>query len=411
MAEIKPFRGYLPPPDLAKKVSSPPYDVLSSDEARSITKKNSDSFLRVIKPETDYEPGNEPEREALHHHAAENLAGFIRSGSLIQDEEPCFYIYRISMGDHIQTGIIAAVSVQEYNQGLIKKHEHTHPDKEDDRTLHIENTNANTGPVFLTFRNKGGFQNQISNIINQKKDITFQTDDQTIHTLWKIKSTEILESLKRYFESIPALYIADGHHRVASAARVQKIRESNNSRHQGNEPYNYFLSVIFPHDDVQILGYNRVIKDLGGLTKDQFLRLTQNSFTLIPLSERQIPGNQYTFSMYLNNKWYKLDAKDEIITDDSVLGLDASILQDHLLNPILKINDPRTNKRIDFVGGVRGLEELEHRCSQDAKVAFALYPVTINELLDVADEGKVMPPKSTWFEPKLRSGLIVRLLD
>ena len=411
MAEIKPFRGYLPPPELAKKVSSPPYDVLSSNEARSITKKNSDSFLRVIKPETDYEPGNELEREALHHHAAENLGGLIRSGSLMQDDEPCFYIYRISMGDHIQTGIIAAVSIQEYNQGLIKKHELTRSDKEDDRTLHIEITNANTGPVFLTFRNKGGFQNQISNIINQKKDITFQADDRTIHTLWKIKSPEILESLKRYFESIPALYIADGHHRVASAARVQKIRESNNSRHQGNEPYNYFLSVIFPHDEVQILDYNRVIKDLAGLTEEQFLRLIQNSFTLIPLSERQIPGNQYTFSMYLNNKWYKLDAKDEIITDDSVLGLDASILQDHLLNPILKINDPRTNKRIDFVGGVRGLEELEHRCSQDAKVAFALYPVTINELLDVADEGKVMPPKSTWFEPKLRSGLIVRLLD
>ena len=411
MAEIKPFRGYLPPPELAKKVSSPPYDVLSSNEARSITKKNSDSFLRVIKPETDYEPGNELEMEALHHHAAENLGGLIRSGSLMQDDEPCFYIYRISMGDHIQTGIIAAVSIQEYNQGLIKKHELTRSDKEDDRTLHIEITNANTGPVFLTFRNKGGFQNQISNIINQKKDITFQTDDQTIHTLWKIKSTEILESLKRYFESIPALYIADGHHRAASAARVQKIRESNNSRHQGNEPYNYFLSVIFPHDEVQILGYNRVIKDLAGLTEEQFLRLIQNSFNLIPLSKRQTPGNQFTFSMYLNNKWYTLDAKDEIITDDSVLGLDASILQDHLLNPILKINDPRTNKRIDFVGGVRGLEELEHRCSQDAKVAFALYPVTINELLDVADEGKVMPPKSTWFEPKLRSGLIVRLLD
>ena len=411
MAEIKPFQGYLPSPELAKKISSPPYDVLSSDEARFIVRGNNDSFLRIIKPETDYEPRNEPEKEALHHHAAENLAEFIRSGRVIQDDEPYFYIYRISMDSHIQTGIIAAVSVQEYNQGLIKNHEHTRSEKETDRTLHVEITNANTGPVFLTFKNTGGFQNQISNIINQKKDITFQADDRTVHTLWKIKSSKILESLKRYFESIPALYIADGHHRAASAARVQKILDNNNSRHQGNEPYNYFLSVIFPHDEVKILGYNRVIKDLAGLNKDQFLRLIQNSFTLIPLSERQIPGNQYTFSMYLNNKWYKLTAKDEIITDDTVLGLDASILQDHLLNPILKINDPRTNKRIDFVGGVRGLEELEHRCSLDAKVAFALYPVTIDELLDVADEGKVMPPKSTWFEPKLRSGLIVRLLD
>jgi len=411
MAIIQPFRGYLPPPDIAKKVSSPPYDVLSSDEAREMVQNNSDSFLRIIKPEVDYSLGNEPEGEALHHHAAENLDAFIKSGKLHQDENPCFYIYQISMAQHTQTGIIAAVSVQEYNQGLIKKHEFTHPDKENDRTRHIEITNANTGPVLLTFRNDGEFQNQIADISNQETDIIFQADDGTTHSLWKITSPSILESLSRYFESIPALYIADGHHRAASASRVQKIRQNNNPQHHGDESYNYFLSVIFPHDEMQIQGYNRLVKDLIGLSEDQFLELIKTSFTLTQLPNPQKPDNRHTFSMYLNGNWYQLKAKDKIISDDSIAGLDASILQNYLLDPVLEIDDPRTNKRIDFVGGIRGMEELERRCSLNAKVAFALHPVSIDELLTVADAGKVMPPKSTWFEPKLRSGLVVRLLD
>jgi len=411
MAKIQSFRGYLPPPDLAKKVSSPPYDVLSSDEAREMVQNNPDSFLRIIKPEVDYSPGHIPENKALHQHAAENLNTFIRSGKFNQDEDPSFYIYQISMDQHTQTGIVAAVSVQEYNQGLIKKHEFTRPEKENDRTQHIEITNANTGPILLTFRNDGEFQNHIAGIKNQEAEIIFQADDGTIHSLWKLTSPSILELLSRYFESIPTLYIADGHHRVASASRVQKIRRDNNPQHHGDEPYNYFLSVIFPHDEMQILGYNRLVKDLVGLSENQFLDLIKTSFTVTQLPILQKPDNKHTFSMVLNGSWYQLTAKDKIISDDPVAGLDASILQDHLLAPVLEIDDPRTNKRINFVGGIRGMEELERRCSIDAKVAFALYPVSIDELLTVADAGKVMPPKSTWFEPKLRSGLVVRLLD
>jgi len=411
MAEIKSFRGYLPPVEMAKKVSSPPYDVLSSIEAREMAQNNSDSFLRIIKPEIDYSLGDAPSGETLHHHAAENLDAFIKSGKLRQDENPCFYIYQISMVQHIQTGIIAEVSVEEYNQDLIKKHELTRPDKENDRTRHIEITNANTGPVLLTFRNDGEFQKHIADILNHETDITFQADDGTVHSLWKITLSGILDSLRSYFESIPALYIADGHHRAASASQVQKIRQDNNPHHRGDESYNYFLSVIFPHDEMQILGYNRLVKDLVGLSEDQFLELIKTRFMLAQLPNLQKPAGRHAFSMYLNGNWYQLIAKDKIISNDSVTGLDASILQDHLLAPILKIDDPRTNKRIKFVGGARGLEELERRCSLDAKVAFALHPVPIDELLAVADADKVMPPKSTWFEPKLRSGLVVRVLD
>jgi len=411
MANIIPFQGYLPPPEIANKVSSPPYDTLSSDEAREMVKNNSDSFLRIIKPEIDYSPDIEPDSETLHHHAAENLQAFIRSGKLQRDKNPSFYIYQISMDQHTQTGIIAAVSVQEYNEGLIKRHEFTRPEKENNRTRHFEITNANTGPVLLTFRNNGEFQDHIPDITNLGPDIAFQADDGTNHSLWKITSSTTRESLNRYFATIPALYIADGHHRAASASRVQKIRQDNNPQHQGNESYNYFLSVIFPHDEMQIQGYNRLVKDLAGLSDDRFLELIKTNFIIKDLPNLQIPHKKHTFSMYLNGNWYRLNAKNKIISDDPVAGLDASILQDHLLNPILEIDNPRTNNRIDFVGGIRGLEELERRCSLDAKIAFALHPVSIDELLIVADADKVMPPKSTWFEPKLRSGLVVRLLD
>ena len=411
MANIIPFQGYLPPPEIANKVSSPPYDTLSSDEARKMVQNNSDSFLRIIKPEIDYSPDIEPDSETLHHHAAENLQAFIRSGKLQKDKNSSFYIYQISMDQHTQTGIIAAVSIQEYNVGLIKKHEFTRPEKENNRTRHFEITNANTGPVLLTFRNNGEFQDHIPDITNLGPDIAFQADDGTNHSLWKITSSTTRESLNRYFATIPALYIADGHHRAASASRVQKIRQDNNPQHQGNESYNYFLSVIFPHDEMQIQGYNRLVKDLAGLSDDRFLELIKTNFIIKDLPNLQIPHKKHTFSMYLNGNWYRLNAKNKIVSDDPVAGLDASILQNHLLNPILEIDNPRTNNRIDFVGGIRGLEELERRCCLDAKVAFALHPVSIDELLIVADADKVMPPKSTWFEPKLRSGLVVRLLD
>ena len=411
MALIKPFRGYRPPENLADKITSPPYDVMTSDEAREMVQNNNDSFLRIIKPEIDYNSGEEPLGDDLHNHAKNNLLDYIEKGNLVQDANFCFYLYQITMENHTQTGIMAAVSIEEYNQGLIKKHEFTRPEKEDDRTRHIDITNANTGPVFLTYRNDGKLKNVILEILNSHPDISFTADDATFHALWKVENKIQIEQLIDYFQAIPALYIADGHHRAASAARVQKLREDANPNHTGDEPYNYFLSVIFPHDEMQILDYNRVVKDLNGLTEEQFFESVNANFeiNLIPNPSLPIPENNY--SMHINGKWYQLEAKAHVKSDDPVEGLEASILQKYLLTPILDIDDPRTNKRIDFVGGIRGMVELERRCEIDCQVAFALPPVSIEQLLSVADSEQVMPPKSTWFEPKLRSGMVVRLLD
>ena len=411
MAKIKPFKGYRPLPDMAGTITSPPYDVMTSDEARDMVRDNPCSFLRVIKPEIDFTHDNNPKDYPLHEHASKNLQKFISDGKLIQDKKPCFYIYQIKMGNHMQTGIMGAVSIEEYNQGLIKKHEFTRPNKENDRTRHIEITNANTGPVFLTYRNYGQFQNNILEIKKQSPDVSFTADDETSHVLWKVDSVDQLNLLMKYFQSISVLYIADGHHRAAAAARVQKIRQDTNHDHTGDEPYNFFLSVIFPHDEMQILDYNRIVKDLNELTVDQLLESIKSNFFLITKPSTITPDSPHAYSMFLNKNWYRLEAKDHIKSNDPVEGLDASILQNHLLNPILGIDDPRTNKRIDFVGGIRGLKELERRCKLDAAIAFALNPVSIEELLAVADADKVMPPKSTWFEPKLRSGMVVRLLD
>ncbi|HIN19811.1 MAG TPA: DUF1015 domain-containing protein [Candidatus Marinimicrobia bacterium] len=411
MALIKPFRGYRPPADLAYKITSPPYDVMTSDEARDMVQNNNDSFLRVIKPEIDFSPENEPKRDDLHNHAKHNLLDYIEKGNLIQDANSCFYLYQITMGNHTQTGIMAAVSIAEYNEGLIKKHEFTQPEKEDDRTRHIEITNANTGPVFLTYRNDGKLKNVTLEILNSHPDISFTADDGTFHTLWKVENKIRVERLINYFQAMPALYIADGHHRAASAARVQKFREDANSHHTGDESYNYFLSVIFPHDEMQILDYNRVVKDLNGLTEEQFHESIKENFDVVPIPHSPLPIPENNYSMHINGKWYQLEALAHVKSDDPVEGLEASILQKYLLTPILDIDDPRTNKRINFVGGIRGMEELERRCQTDCTVAFALPPVSIEQLLSVADSGQVMPPKSTWFEPKLRSGMVVRLLD
>lgn len=411
MAKILPFKGFLPPASLADLVSSPPYDTLSSDEARSRTENNNKSFLRVIKPEVDFKIGTEPSGSKLHEHAATNLRNYISNGNLIEDKEQCLYIYQISMGAHVQTGIIAAVSVEEYDSGIIKKHEYTRPEKEDDRTMHIQVTKANTGPVLLTFRNDGSFNNQVSGLINKDKDISFEADDGTLHSIWRIKDSNTINEISAYFKRVQSLYIADGHHRAASASRVHKEMTKNKPTDNVKESYNYFLATIFPHDEMQIMGYNRVVKDLCGLSDEQFISKLRENFDVQKLLNKRGPKERFSFTMLLGNRWYCLTAKQQIIKQDSVLRLDASILQHHILQPILKIEDPRTDKRIEFVGGIRGLEELERRCSSDAKVAFALYPVSIEDLFRVSDDNKVMPPKSTWFEPKLRSGLIVRFLD
>ncbi len=411
MAKIIPFRGFLPPLKLAKEISSEPYDVLSSDEARKIVLKNKKSFLRIIKAEVDFPISKIPKNKSIHNKAAENLNKFIQKGFLIEDDKECFYIYKISKGGHSQTGLIAAVSIKEYDNQKIKKHEFTRPEKEDDRTLHINTTKANTGPVFLVFKNDGNFQNQFSKYSQRPSDIYFEASDGSIHSLIKIQDKTNIDSIKRYFQSIDNLYIADGHHRAASASRVHKNHIKANQNYDCNTAYNYFLATIFPHDEVQILGYNRLVKDLNGLNKERFFIKIKNDFILKKSSKKIIPYSKGVFSMYFDKEWFTLKLRENIIADDPVLGLDASILQNYILKPILGIHDPRINSRIDFVGGSRGLGELEKRCTLDAKVAFALYPVTINDLMRVADEDKVMPPKSTWFEPKLRSGLVVRKFD
>ena len=411
MAKIIPFRGFLPPLKLAKEISSEPYDVLSSDEARKIVLKNKKSFLRIIKAEVDFPISKIPKNKTIHNKAAENLNKFIQKGFLIEDDKECLYIYKISKGGHSQTGLIAAVSIKEYDNQKIKKHEFTRPEKEDDRTLHINTTKANTGPVFLVFKNDGNFQNQFSKYSQMPSDIYFEASDGSIHSLIKIQDKTNIDSIKRYFQSIDNLYIADGHHRAASASRVHKNHIKANQNYDCKTAYNYFLATIFPHDEVQILGYNRLVKDLNGLNKERFFIKIKNDFILKKSSKKIIPYRKGVFSMYFDKEWFTLKLRENIIADDPVLGLDASILQNYILKPILGIHDPRIDSRIDFVGGSRGLGELERRCTLDAKVAFALYPVTINDLMRVADEDKVMPPKSTWFEPKLRSGLVVRKFD
>ena len=412
MSIIKPFRGYIPLPDMASKISSPPYDVLSSDEARKMVENNPNSFLRIIKPEIDFDYNIKLSNDSIHKRGLDNLQSLINNKHLVQDEFLSIYIYEIKMDKHIQTGIIAAVSVSEYDNNIIKKHEFTRSEKEDDRTRHIEIINANTGPVFLTFKNDGKFQTITKIGRKENPYISFTAEDRTIHTLWKIKSPTIISKLIKYFETIQYLYIADGHHRAASASRVQKIKSKKQVLQKGNEAYNYFLSVIFPHDEMQILSYNRVVKDLNGLTESDFLQSLKSNFIITPISKNpKTPKTKSIFSMLLNNKCYYLKIKKGFQSNDPIEGLDASILQNYLLNPILGIEDPRTSTRIDFIGGIRGLKELKNRCSLDSKVAFALYPVSIEELMKVADSGKIMPPKSTWFEPKLRSGLVVRLLD
>ena len=410
MSIIKPFKGYLPPSKLAAKISSPPYDVLSSNEAKIIVQNNKHSFLKVIKPEIDFNLTETLNSKKIHEKGKNNLNELINDKKLIKDNIASFYIYKIIMEKHSQTGIVAAASIEEYNQNLIKKHEHTRPDKEDDRTIHIDILNANTGPVFLTFRNEYEFKSLIDTLTDKKPDISFTADDNTCHIIWKVTSSTNIKKIKNYFSNISCLYIADGHHRAASASRIQKHR-SNNGNHNGSEAYNYFLSVIFPHDEMQILDYNRIIKDLNGLKEDEFFESLKKSFIITPLKKRLSPIEKGNFSMLLNSNWYNLKIKNQIKSNDQVEKLDASILQNHLLKPILGINNPRTDSRIDFVGGIRGLKELEKRCDDDFKLAFALYPVCIEDLLSVADANKVMPPKSTWFEPKLRSGLIIRDLN
>ncbi len=412
MAKLKPFKAWRPRPDVCAEVASPPYDVLSSDEARQMAAENPVSFLHVVKPEIDLEKGTDVYAPAVYAKGAENLKRLMDDGVLIQEAAPAFYLYRQRMGDHVQTGLVAGASVDEYEADLIKKHEHTRPVKEDDRTRHIDALDANTGPVFLTYRARPEIDRLVDRLTGGEPVYDFVAPDGIQHVLWVVVDADDRDALADAFALVPELYVADGHHRSAAGTRIRSLRRDANADHTGEEAYNYFLSVIFPDDQMMILDYNRVVRDLNGLDAEAFVAAVGKNFDASRV-ENGKPARARCFGMYLDGRWHRLTAKEgSFPSDDPVRSLDVAILQENLLAPVLGIGDPRSDERIDFVGGIRGLAELERKVdSGEWAVAFALHPTSIDQLFAVADAGLVMPPKSTWFEPKLRSGLVVRPLS
>jgi uncharacterized protein (DUF1015 family) len=415
MAIVRPFKGLRPRKEDAAKLASPPYDVLSSEEAREMAKDNPTSFLHVIKPEIDLDPGIDPYDKRVYEKGAENLQKMIRDGILVQDSEPAFYIYKQLMGGHRQIGLVACASVEEYEKDMIKKHELTRPDKEDDRVNLIGHLSAQTGPVFLTYKANDQIDDIMNVIVNTDPEYDFSDEKNVRHTLWVVTDLDVIRQIQSQFERVDCLYVADGHHRSAAAMRIKQIRQKENPGHNGGEEYNYFLTVIFPDNQMQILDYNRVVRDLNGMEVDQFIKKISDRFSYLKLEEgrRYKPDHKHSLGMYLNNCWHKLTPLNNSFDEtDPVDRLDVSILQNNLLSPILGIQDPRKDKRIDFVGGIRGLSELEKRVNSGKwQVAFALYPTSMDDLMAIANSGNIMPPKSTWFEPKLRSGLVSHRLD
>ncbi|MDP8236594.1 MAG: DUF1015 family protein [Candidatus Erginobacter occultus] len=414
MVKIRDFQALRPREDLADEVASPPYDVLDSREARQRARGKPYSFLHVVKPEIDLPEETDPYDGSVYLKGRENLDRMAADGVLIDDEEPGLYFYRQVMGDHSQTGLVACASIEDYENDRIKKHEHTRADKEADRIRHVETLNANTGPVFLTYPADREMNRLAEEIASTPPLYDFTADDGIRHTVWKVTGADRTEKIKGIFARLDRLYVADGHHRSASGVRVGQKRREANPTHTGAEEYNFFLAVLFPHDQLKIMDYNRVVKDLAGLSPEEFLKRIGGGFGVEPSPGNQPfrPAARHEFGMYLAGKWYQLTARPgSFPKDDPVKSLDVSILQENLLAPILKIGDPRKDKRIDFVGGIRGLGELARRVDGGEAVAFALYPTSIEQLMAIADAGLIMPPKSTWFEPKLRSGLLIHRLD
>jgi len=412
--KVRPFRGLRPRPDLADKIACPPYDVLDSDEARALAKGNPYTFLRVIKSEIDLDPSTAPDDEAVYARARENLQAMIDRGWMVRDEKPSFYLYRLSRGEHRQTGIVGAISIDDYIEDKVKKHEHTRPDKEKDRTRHVETIRANAGPLFLAYRGVPELNALVNGLTSGEPRVDFTAEDGVRHQLWVVDAPPDLSRIEDLFRRIPRSYVADGHHRAASAVNVGRKLRAEIELPDGDESCGYALAVHFPAEQVRVLDYNRIVRDLNGLEPEQLLeRIGTAGFEVLPKSRPARPRYAETFGMYLAGRWYLLVAGSEVVDGaDPISRLDVSILYDRILQPILGIGNPRTDKRIDFVGGARGLEELERRVgSGDWAVAFALHPTGIEQVMAVADSGRVMPPKSTWFEPKLRSGLVVQLLD
>ncbi len=412
MSLIKPFKGLRPQAEFAAAVVAPPYDVLNTEEARQRAKGRPYSFLHISKPEIDLPIGTEPYDASVYAKGAENLRALIDRGVLIRDSRHCYYLYRLVMGSHTQTGLVAVASVAAYDTNRIRKHEYTRPEKEDDRVRQIDALNAQTGPVFLTYRHNPVLDHLADSVTKAQPQYDLKADDGVQHTLWLIDDEASIQTITHTFEAMNCLYIADGHHRSAAASRIARMRHQHNGE-TGEIAADYFLSVLFPDNQMQILDYNRLVKDLNGLSEKAFLNEIGQVFEVTACDTAVKPAQSGEFGMYLSHQWYRLRIMPERIpADDPVGRLDVSLLQDNLIAPVLGIHDPRREKRIDFVGGIRGLAELEKRVnSGDMQVAFSLYPTRMEDLMAVADAKEVMPPKSTWFEPKLADGLVSHILD
>ncbi|GHU56122.1 hypothetical protein AGMMS49975_18910 [Clostridia bacterium] len=411
MAELRPFRAVRPNAEFAREVAALPYDVMNSDEARIEVSDKPNSFLHIDKSEVDLPIGTDLYAPEVYQKARENLYKMIEDKVFIQDDTPCFYIYKLTRNGRAQYGLVACASVDEYLNGTIKKHELTLEKKEQDRIRHVETLNAQTGPIFLAYREKDEIDALVSKWTKEHTPVyDFASEDGISHTVWVVDDSATVSEIAALFEKVPCLYIADGHHRNASAVKVA-LKKRGQLGDDKNAEYNGYLSVIFPANQLEILDYNRVVKDLNGLSEPEFIEKIKQNFIVTETDGQAKPQKRHTFGMYISKKWYLLELKPSVADENDVIAsLDVSVMQKYILSDILGIDDPRTDKRVDFVGGIRGLDELERRTRHDCVLAFAMFPTSMTELMNIADDNKIMPPKSTWFEPKLRSGLFVHLL-
>lgn len=407
MAVIRPFECVRPAEKVADRVAALPYDVYDSKEARVEVEREPLSFLKIDRAETQFDESVDMYSEQIYKKAHDMLMEAIDDGTFITDKDKAYYVYELTMDGRTQTGIVACASIDDYLNNVIKKHENTRADKELDRINHVDTCSAQTGPIFLAYRANAVISTEVAKAKQEKPVYSFTAVDGIRHQVWKISSKESVEAIENAFAGINQIYIADGHHRAASAVKVGLRRREANPGYTGNEEFNYFLSVLFPDEELMIMPYNRVVKDLNGLSEEEFMAKIKDKFTVSESSTQVAPSKKGEFGMYLGKEWYTLTAKEEILSSDPVDGLDVAVLQNNVLEPLLGIRDPKIDKRIDFVGGIRGLGELERRCDEDCVLAFSMYATSIGELFAVADAGLLMPPKSTWFEPKLRSGLFI----
>lgn len=425
MADIRPFSAYRPAPGMEGRIAALPYDVYNREEATAVVAGNPDSFLAIDRAETGFGPEVDTYAPQVYERAAALLRDQIAQGKFVREDKPCYYLYELTMEGRSQTGIVACASIDDYDAGVIKKHENTRADKEQDRIRHVDVCDMQTGPIFLAYRSDAVLREIIGAVKKNPPACSFVSEDGIGHRVWAIMGEEhpmeedeteagnALQGIRQRFARMDAIYIADGHHRCASAVKVGLMRRQAHPDYTGEEEFNYFLSVLFPDEELHILDYNRIVFDLNGYTKEGFLEKISEGFQVEEAPEAPYrPKRKGQYGMYLDGAWYRLTARPHILSEDAVDGLDVSLLQDHLLGPVLGILDPKTDKRIDFVGGIRGLGELKRRVdSGEMKAAFALYPVSMQQLINIADTGNIMPPKTTWFEPKLRSGVVIHSFD